>query len=437
MLNTINDFETFCTYLEENRPKLTKVRNELGKKDCYAINALLSRPRELDGPKYLQPVYLTINLFFHIIKATGLFVRETKKNGEGYLVPSPKLEKFRALNSCSKYMFLFRTYWTKLDYRELYWNTLAMSGHFIYMRIGLEALKDTKPGERVFADIEDFRNAYDWSNPIHRFFVTAGPVIHHLRDFGFWEYEEAQIKDKLLFGKNDPGVKAVTLTDFGPAMIRACLNRPYELYNERPDVKLIERCWYDEHLKPLLDKPGIERASANTPKEPFEKAFEAIFPAAAIDSTAINAMYKVTDRRMDTGDGNVYILKVSLNRLTWRRIRISAANTLHHLHEAIQDAFDFYDDHLYAFFMDGQLWSKNAYWSREGEQPPYADKAVIGQLGLTRGQNFLYLFDFGDEWKFDVRVEEILDSDLPPARPLVIVKKGASPEQYPSYEDDY
>ena len=114
MLDIINDFDIFCAYLEEKKPKLTRAREELGKKDCYAINALLSKPRELDGPKYLQPVYLTINLFFHIIMATGLFVREAKRNGEGYLVPSSKLERFRALNSYTKYMFLFRTYWRYL-----------------------------------------------------------------------------------------------------------------------------------------------------------------------------------------------------------------------------------------------------------------------------------------------------------------------------------
>ncbi|OPY59232.1 MAG: Plasmid pRiA4b ORF-3-like protein [Pelotomaculum sp. PtaU1.Bin035] len=354
---------------------------------------------------------------------------------QNYIVPSPKLERFKALNSYTKYMFLFRTYWTKLDYNELYWDTLAMRGHFIYMRIGLEALKDARPGERIFADIEDFRDAYDWFNPIHRFFVTAGPIIHHLRDFGFWEYEEAHKRDKLLVRRNDPDAKAVTLTVFGLAMIRACLARPYELYNESPNVELIERCWHEDHLRPLLEKLGIERALVNTPKEPFEKAFEAIFPVAAINSAAIDAMFEVTNRRVDTG-GNVYIFKVSLKRRAWRRIRISASNTLQHLHEAIQDAFEFYDDHLYAFFMDGQPWSSNAYWSRGDNQPPYADKAVIGRLGFVRGQRFLYLFDFGDEWKFDVRVEEILDSDLPPARPLVIGKKGQSPEQYPDYEDD-
>jgi hypothetical protein len=434
-LDIIKDFDIFCAYLEEKKPKLTRAREELGKKDCYAINALLSKPRELDGPKYLQPVYLTINLFFHIIMATGLFVHQVKRNGEGYLVPSPKLGRFKSLNTYTKYMFLFRTYWTKLDYGELYWDTLAVRGHFIYTRIGLEALKDARPGERIFADIEDFRNAYDRFNPVHRFFITAGPIIHHLRDFGFWEYEEARKRDKLLVRRNDPEAKAVTTTAFGLAMIRACLARPYELYNECPDVELIESCWHDDYLAPLLEKFGIKRVPSKTKKEPFEKAFEAIFPAGDINSAAIDAMFKNSDRQVDAG-GNVYIFKVTYKRSIWRRIRISATNTLQHLHEAIQDAFDFYDDHLYAFFMDGQPWSRDAYWSRGDDQPPYADKAVIGRLELERGQRFLYLFDFGDEWKFEVRVEEILDSDVPPVRPLVIGSKGEAPEQYPDYEDD-
>ncbi|WP_420825513.1 IS1096 element passenger TnpR family protein [Thermanaerosceptrum fracticalcis] len=68
----------------------------------------------------------------------------------------------------------------------------------------------------------------------------------------------------------------------------------------------------------------------------------------------------------------------------------------------MQEAFRFNDDHLFAFFMDGKPWSRNAYWSKEDNHPPYVDNAVIGQLGLVRGKSFLYLFDFGDEWKFDV-----------------------------------
>lgn len=433
---TVRDFDAFCSYLEQKRPKLTKSRRELGKKDCYEINVLMSRPREVDGPKYLQPVYLTVNLFFHIALETGVFIQAPGRNGDIHLVPGPKLRIYKDLNLFSKYMFLFRSYWTWLDYSALYFDNAALLGHFIDTRIGFEALKKKKPGERVFADIEDFNN-YSAGNPVHRFFVCAGAVIFHLRDFGFWECEEAFIKQKVLAGKNDPNVKAVTPSAFGLAMIRACLERPYEVYNEKPDALIMEKAWADEYLAPVLKELGIEKAVAAIKKEPFEKAFEGIFPAKALDLAAINAMFGNSDRPVDIG-GNVYIFKVTYKRGVWRRIRLSSAHTLHHLHEAIQEAYDFDDDHLYAFFMDGKPWTGKTYWSPHSDGPPYADKTLTGMLGLKRGQRFLYLFDFGDEWNFNVQVDKILQSDMPPVRPAIIESCGEAPEQYPDmfWEDE-
>ena len=36
-----------------------------------------------------------------------------------------------------------------------------------------------------------------------------------------------------------------------------------------------------------------------------------------------------------------------------------------------------------------------------------ADQAVLEKLDLKKGDRWLYLFDFGDEWKFDVTVKDI------------------------------
>ena len=129
---TISDFELFCQYLQDNKTKLTKVRQELGKKDCFAINNLLSRPREMDGPKYLQPSYPTINLYFYIIIETGLFKIEYGRGDSLYLISSPKFKKYLDLSQFNKYMFLFKTYWTKLNFRELYFDSSAMFSHFMY-----------------------------------------------------------------------------------------------------------------------------------------------------------------------------------------------------------------------------------------------------------------------------------------------------------------
>lgn len=52
-----------------------------------------------------------------------------------------------------------------------------------------------------------------------------------------------------------------------------------------------------------------------------------------------------------------YVISVSVMPGCYRHIQISGNSTLLELHAAILDAFDFYDDHAHAFFMDNKLWS--------------------------------------------------------------------------------
>jgi len=430
--NTISDFEIFCNYLLEKKPKLTKNRQELGKKDCFIINGLLSNPRDLDGPKYLQPTYPTINLFFHIILEVGLFKIDYAKGKNLYLIPTPKFKEYEALSPYNKYILLFKTYWTRLDFSELYFDTMTVFNHFLYTKLAFEKLAIAKPGERIFANVEDFNNGYDRSNPIHKFFIGAGLVVHHLSVFGFWEYEEAHIPD-FHTSKKDIDVKAIIPTGLGIAMINACRKRPYELYNEYRDEDFIERSWDDEYLWPLIEELGLKRPVVPRKKlEEFALAFIEYFPKGAIDIKAIN---NILENKVELPSGNTYIFKVSLNKITWRKIRIAANKTLQHLHNAIQEAFDFDNDHLFAFFMDGKLWSKKAYWDKREGSKPTADQAVLSEIGLSVGKRFLYLFDFGNEWRFDVQLEETLALDKPPQKAEIIAQKGDAPEQYPDWED--
>jgi hypothetical protein len=55
----------------------------------------------------------------------------------------------------------------------------------------------------------------------------------------------------------------------------------------------------------------------------------------------------------------------------------------------------------------------------------------IGELGLEEGQEILYLFDYGDEWRFTIRIEEISrEESLETAK--IVEQQGESPEQYAS-----
>ena len=70
---TLQDFETFCNFIEKKKPRLTPARSELGKKECFELDRLLSNPKNFEFPKYLQVSYPSINLWFHISLAAGFF----------------------------------------------------------------------------------------------------------------------------------------------------------------------------------------------------------------------------------------------------------------------------------------------------------------------------------------------------------------------------
>ncbi|MCL6561316.1 MAG: plasmid pRiA4b ORF-3 family protein, partial [Firmicutes bacterium] len=194
-----------------------------------------------------------------------------------------------------------------------------------------------------------------------------------------------------------------------------------------------------QFIRQLFEKAVVKLTARDEKElEPFEDAFKDLFPAGTVDGAEIDALLRAAEDISPAGrEGNVYIFKVLYNKKTWRRIKLFASHTLHDLHSAIQEAYNFADDHLYAFFMDGRPWSNKAYWSPFGEEPPFADDAAIGSLGLKCGQKFLYLFDFGDERRFDVQLEEILQSEIPLKQPVVIESRGEAPEQYQDwYWDD-
>lgn len=86
--------------------------------------------------------------------------------------------------------------------------------------------------------------------------------------------------------------------------------------------------------------------------------------------------------------------------------------------------------------MDDRYWSDfAAYYSDdmdEGCRMSY--KMPLGRLGLKKGDKFKYLFDFGDEWRFQCRVMQELEEKTKYFR--VIKAVGDPPAQYPNWDDE-
>ena len=125
--------------------------------------------------------------------------------------------------------------------------------------------------------------------------------------------------------------------------------------------------------------------------------------------------------------------------------------TLDDLHEAIYDAFDRDDEHLYSFYFpkpgakgrnrrrDAVEYSHPCVAEEAdpfGRTPGNAATTKLVALGLKPKQVFLYLFDFGDEWWHEITVEQI---DAEPEKgkyPRVLEKHGDSPPQYPDLDEE-
>jgi hypothetical protein len=132
------------------------------------------------------------------------------------------------------------------------------------------------------------------------------------------------------------------------------------------------------------------------------------------------------------------VLSVSLGTGCYRHVQISEGATLYRLSSAILDAFDFYDDHLHSFFMNNRAWDSDYEYasSRCGEldgSRGFSDKARLSRFRLVKGDKFLYIFDYGDDWRFQIKVLRVIDE--PTKLPLVLKSVGVI-SQYGDDEDD-
>ena len=134
---------------------------------------------------------------------------------------------------------------------------------------------------------------------------------------------------------------------------------------------------------------------------------------------------------------SIYVFEVSLTgRKVSRTIAIEGKSALDDLHLSIQDAFNFDNDHLYEFDLKNESSNYNdSYYSPDDENGPYATDKFIYQCNFFIGMKFLYIFDYGDKWKFKLLVKDIRPKlTTEKGFPYIISNQGNSPDQYPDFD---
>ena len=118
-------------------------------------------------------------------------------------------------------------------------------------------------------------------------------------------------------------------------------------------------------------------------------------------------------------------IRVELRELEpriWRRVDLPLSSTLEALHHIVQVAFRWQDYHLYEFGVGERVYGvpsdEDAFYDRKVYKASAIRLKTVVERGVDR---FLYVYDFGDDWRHDVIVEEVRD--------------GAGDAEYPVFVD--
>jgi hypothetical protein len=125
------------------------------------------------------------------------------------------------------------------------------------------------------------------------------------------------------------------------------------------------------------------------------------------------------------------------NKVISRTIEIRGDQTLAQLHEAIFQAYDRWDQHLYEFQFGKRPFDPDGpNYGIADERPGKkgtgdARRTKLDDLDLKPERVFGYWFDFGDDWFHQVQVERVGQAIPTVTYPRVIKRVGKSPPQYP------
>lgn len=134
--------------------------------------------------------------------------------------------------------------------------------------------------------------------------------------------------------------------------------------------------------------------------------------------------------------------KIQLQNITkppvWRRVVVPADTTFAMFHIVIQAAMGWFDMHLYSFSPTGY---GSIPWIEEepeedgsfdfgtrNKKTTQASDIKLFDIFKKKGQTFTYIYDFGDDWKHKITLEEIDKKNIS-TLPKLIAGKGTCPPE--------
>ncbi|MBW2011271.1 MAG: plasmid pRiA4b ORF-3 family protein, partial [Deltaproteobacteria bacterium] len=365
------DFKTLLNFIGQQGIKVSGKYNFITLKLLSQINAQMTHPVEIDLKRPIQKSYPYINGLYLLVRASGLAVVTGSGTNQKMTIDNEVLESWETLNPTERYFTLLET-WLLKGREEIikgsrgggYYTNPFMKWERFFERIADKGLKiaGNKEQER---DIN---------------YVPGLYTIALLDLFGLISLKHAKPEK----GKGWR-IAEVHRTPLGDALLT--LLSKYFIGKDYIESYINESEVIFGVLQPLL--------------QPFfpEKRKNLIIPE-----------HKIHD--------GLYVFKVFIGR-AWRRIVIPGQMNLDVFSAVILDAFDFDHDHLYMFSCKNRFGILEHVNHPYTEEPPFTNEVIISKLPINPGNVMTFLFDFGDNWEFDVKLERIDPPDPKIKQPVV------------------
>lgn len=124
----------------------------------------------------------------------------------------------------------------------------------------------------------------------------------------------------------------------------------------------------------------------------------------------------------------VYQLRIWIRRISpqiWRRLLVRSDNTIAQLHDTLQIAFGWTDQHLHQFLIRGKPYGV---WKPGGISfDDNSHKVLLRDFHFRCKEKWVYEYDLTDWWQHEIRLEQVLPFDSAKHYPICVAGKRRGP----------
>lgn len=371
----VENINRVIAHIQNNTILATKNKYRFATKNIKELNDILVNPINIISARPVQKTYPNVNGIYLLLRSMGILRFEASKKDIVMKIDEELFKNWKNLNETEQYFTLLELWLIHSSPKDV----IEVFYEIPFVALNTFFRENTAPTLKKTIELIDFSSEY------------YSVALYEM--FGFIEIQAAEPIKKNKWNITQIRVKPLIKNIFPLISI------------DKKDLLLFI------YIKPKL---GFFQNRVQQHYKEYKNRL------------------KYPKKIINTG---TYRLKISLYK-AYRTIEINSNISFNDLADSILEQFNFDNDHLYEFrFIDRFGKKINISDASFDESEENIVDYYLKDLPLGKFESFKFIFDFGDNWEFDILIENI-DNSREIDSVKLIKSHGEAPEQYPDYYDE-